>query len=130
MPGSKYLETIQKAMNERAQSLPSRKRSQRQDPDTVTEANSVAQPPPVTQQQYADELDIISRDAIHTAIDAIPGLRHIKVYDGKGKVLGRSYKVKLWPTLILLRNGEEVERLVRPVTVDDIRPALARLQQG
>lgn len=72
---------------------------------------------------------LAARDAIHAAIDEIPGLRHIKVYDGKGKVLGRSYKVKLWPTLILLRNGEEVERLVRPVRVDDILPALARLLQ-
>lgn len=42
---------------------------------------------------------------------------HIKVYDGKGKQLGRQFKVKLWPTLIKLRDGKEVARLVRPVTV-------------
>ncbi len=41
-------------------------------------------------------------------------LRHIKIYDGKGKPLGRSFRVKLWPTLILLRNGEEAARVVRP----------------
>jgi len=28
---------------------------------------------------------------------------HIKVFDGKGKTLGRFYKVKLWPTLILIK---------------------------
>ena len=43
-------------------------------------------------------------------------LRHIKVADGKGKRLGRAYGVKLWPTLILLRDGEEIERIVRPTT--------------
>jgi len=49
---------------------------------------------------------------------------HIKVYDGKGKPLGRVFRVKLWPTLILLHNGEEVGRLVRPVHADEIRKFL------
>ena len=31
--------------------------------------------------------------------------------------LGRSFRVKLWPTLVFLRDGEEVARLVRPVTM-------------
>lgn len=43
-----------------------------------------------------------------------PGVRHIKVEDGPGRPLGRSYGVKLWPTLIFLRDGKEVQRLVRP----------------
>lgn len=41
-------------------------------------------------------------------------VRHIKVEDGSGKPLGRSFGIKLWPTLILLRNGEELARAVRP----------------
>ncbi|MDN2663718.1 thioredoxin family protein [Psychromonas sp. 14N.309.X.WAT.B.A12] len=41
-------------------------------------------------------------------------LRHIKVFDGKGKQLGRAFKVKLWPTFILLKDGDEVARLIRP----------------
>ncbi|GAB3481237.1 thioredoxin family protein [Marinomonas epiphytica] len=41
-------------------------------------------------------------------------MTHIKIYDGKGKRLGRLFKVKLWPTLILLKEGEELDRLVRP----------------
>jgi thioredoxin 1 len=53
---------------------------------------------------------------------------HIKVEDGKGKPLGRSYKVKLWPTLIFLREGQEVARLVRPDNEEAIRRALASLQ--
>ena len=39
---------------------------------------------------------------------------HIKVEDGPGQRLGRSFGVKLWPTLILLRDGQEVARVVRP----------------
>lgn len=48
-------------------------------------------------------------------------LPHIKVYDGKGKRLGREFQVKLWPTLILLSSGEEVARLVRPLQVEEVR---------
>ena len=49
-------------------------------------------------------------------------LPHIKLYDGKGKPLGRAFKVKLWPTLILLRDGKEVGRIVRPLTTEDLEP--------
>jgi thioredoxin 1 len=45
-------------------------------------------------------------------------LTHIKVYDGKGKKLGRFFQVKLWPTLILFHDGQEVARLVRPLHAD------------
>ena len=47
-------------------------------------------------------------------------LPHIKVYDGKGKPLGRAFGVKLWPTLILLHDGKEVARLVRPLHADEV----------
>lgn len=47
-------------------------------------------------------------------------LPHWKIEDGKGKPLGRSFQVKLWPTLILLRDGEEVARVVRPVDGADL----------
>jgi thioredoxin 1 len=52
--------------------------------------------------------------AIATALKAHPAARHIKVEDGKGKPLGRSFGVKLWPTLIYLENGAEKGRVVRP----------------
>lgn len=45
---------------------------------------------------------------------AHPGLRHLKVEDGPGRSLGRSFKVKLWPTLIFMKDGTEVARVVRP----------------
>lgn len=50
--------------------------------------------------------------------------RHIKVEDGSGYPLGRSYRIKLWPTLVLLRDGQEVARLVRPTQAADISAAL------
>ncbi len=51
--------------------------------------------------------------------------RHIKVEDGPGHALGRSLRVKLWPTLVLLRDGQEVARLVRPTQTTDISAALS-----
>ena len=58
--------------------------------------------------------------------DAV-GVRHIKVEDGKGRRLGRQFKVKLWPTMIFLRDGEEVARVVRPTSRAVIDEALAKL---
>jgi thioredoxin 1 len=52
-------------------------------------------------------------------------LPHIKVVDGKGQPLGRSFKIKLWPTLILLNSGREVARLVRPVSAEEVQNLLA-----
>lgn len=54
-------------------------------------------------------------------------VRHIKVEDGKGRPLGRSFRVKLWPTLIFIANGIEQERLVRPTNARSIQDALARI---
>lgn len=59
-----------------------------------------------------------------------PGVRHIKVEDGSGRPLGRSYRVKLWPTLIFLRDGKEVARLVRPDNAGDIARALNDIDGG
>ena len=57
---------------------------------------------------------------ITAALDKRPTVRHIKVEDGKGRPLGRSFKVKLWPTLVYLENGAEVGRVVRPNNVAEI----------
>jgi thioredoxin 1 len=43
-----------------------------------------------------------------------PAVRHIKIEDGKGRPLGRSFRVKLWPTLVYLEGGVEKGRVVRP----------------
>jgi thioredoxin 1 len=52
-----------------------------------------------------------------------PLVRHIKVEDGKGKPLGRSFRVKLWPNLVFLRDGQVVQQSARPET-DEIRRGL------
>jgi thioredoxin 1 len=54
-------------------------------------------------------------------------LRHIKVEDGPGRPLGRSFRVKLWPTLIFLRDGRELARVTRPGSSDELREALAKI---
>ena len=54
-------------------------------------------------------------------------MAHIKVEDGPGQRLGRSFGVKLWPTLVFLKDGREIERLVRPTASGPIEQALARI---
>ncbi len=63
---------------------------------------------------------------IAAALAQQPQVRHLKVEDGSGRPLGRAFRVKLWPTLVFLRDGREVARLVRPQSADAIRDALAR----
>lgn len=62
-----------------------------------------------------------------SAIAAHPAVRHIKIADGSGRPLGRSFHVKLWPTLVFLRDGHEIARLVRPGDANSIADALARI---
>jgi thioredoxin 1 len=57
-----------------------------------------------------------------------PGVRHIKVEDGKGKPLGRSFRVKLWPTLVYLENGAEKGRAVRPNSPTEIESIFSGAQ--
>jgi thioredoxin 1 len=56
-------------------------------------------------------------------------VKHIKIEDGSGRPLGRSFRVKLWPTLVFMPGGKEVARLVRPGDVSEIRDALALIDE-
>jgi len=67
---------------------------------------------------------------IATAFANHPQVGHIKIEDGPGRRLGRSFRVKLWPTLIFMRQGKEVERLVRPTDSSAIERALAQIDPG
>lgn len=62
---------------------------------------------------------------IASALEEHAEVRHVKVEDGKGRPLGRSFGVKLWPTLIALRDGREIGRAVRPQN----RQVIAKLLQ-
>jgi thioredoxin 1 len=64
---------------------------------------------------------------ITEVFSAHPGLRRIKVEDGKGRPLGRSFRVKLWPTLIFLKDGKEAARVVRPSGADELHAALSQI---
>lgn len=55
------------------------------------------------------------------------GVAHLRVEDGKGRPLGRSFAVKLWPTLVLLRDGREVARVVRPQGENSLLPLTQEL---
>ena len=66
-----------------------------------------------------------AKPMIANALAAHPGVRHVKVEDGSGQPLGRSYGVKLWPTLVFLADGREAARLVRPRGAAAIDEALA-----
>ncbi len=54
-----------------------------------------------------------------------PAIRHIRIEDGRGRPLGRSFGVKLWPTLIYLETGVEKGRVVRPANAGEIEAILA-----
>jgi thioredoxin 1 len=64
---------------------------------------------------------------IEEAFAAHPGMRRIKIEDGKGRPLGRSFRVKLWPTLIFLKDGKEVQRVVRPTDTEAMKAALVQI---
>ncbi|MFM0294567.1 MULTISPECIES: thioredoxin family protein [Paraburkholderia] len=65
--------------------------------------------------------------SIAKALEAHADVRHLKIEDGPGRPLGRSFKVKLWPTLILMRDGAEVARVVRPANAAQIADAFTSL---
>lgn len=63
---------------------------------------------------------------IEQALQDYPQARHIKVEDGPGRALGRSFRIKLWPTVVVMKNGVEVARVTRPVDADEVRQALSK----
>jgi thioredoxin 1 len=63
---------------------------------------------------------------VEEALLEFPSLRHVKVEDGPGAHLGRSFRVKLWLTLVFLKDGKEVARIVCPRNAEEIRAELAK----
>ena len=64
---------------------------------------------------------------IQQAMAAHSQLRHLKVEDGPGRPLGRSFRVKLWPTLIFMKDGVEVARVVRPNDAQTVSDAALQI---
>jgi len=63
------------------------------------------------------------RPALEAALTHHRGVRYVWIEDGKGKPLGRSFGVKLWPTLVFLRDGQVVRQAARP-TLDEVQEGL------
>jgi len=70
-----------------------------------------------------------AQPVIEQALDG-RGWRHLLVEDGSGRPLGRSFQIKLWPTLVFLQDGQEVARVVRPASLEDIAAASGRQADG
>ena len=64
-----------------------------------------------------------------SALRSHPGVRHVRVSDGSGKPLGRSFRVKLWPTFVFLRDGQAVGQAVRP-SGEELRAGMEALARG
>jgi len=96
-------------------------------PETITREQADALPG-VTVLQFGTDWCGYCRAAekvIDPVLDTADGPRRVLVEDGKGRPLGRSYRVKLWPTLVFLADGVEVARVVRPWRESDVEEALS-----
>lgn len=69
-----------------------------------------------------------ARPLIDRVLEEHPDVQYLRIEDGKGKPLGRSFAVKLWPTLIFWNDGGEVARRVRPTDAHELTEAFRRLQ--
>jgi thioredoxin 1 len=58
-----------------------------------------------------------------------PQVQHIKIEDARGKPLGRSFRVKLWPNLVFMKNGQVVQQSARPEG-DEVRRGLEAITGG
>ena len=76
-------------------------------------------PEPVANVVPVDAKDLAAVMARH------PSVRHLRIEDGRGRPLGRSFRVKLWPTLIFMDGGVEKGRVVRPGNASEIEAIFA-----
>lgn len=98
-------------------------------PETLTRAELDARPEPVLLGFGTNWCGhcLAASAPVAQVLQAWPDLEHLAVEDGPGRALGRSFRVKLWPTLIVVRQGQELGRLVRPVTEAQVQTFLSSL---
>ena len=65
---------------------------------------------------------IAARSAVDRWRGPHPEIDHLRIEDDRGRPLGRAHDVKLWPTLVLVRDGRELARVVRPREARDLWP--------
>lgn len=100
--------------------------------EAAPERSEVDALPGATVLEFGTNWCGVCRAAQPAITEALAGqpVRHIKIEDGSGRKLGRSFGVKLWPTLIFLSGGVEAARVVRPRHAQDVRDALSQLPTG
>lgn len=64
--------------------------------------------------------------SLDTMLDRHPEVRHVMIEDGPGRPLGRSFGVKLWPTLVFLKDGSAIRQVSRP-DPDELREGFEAL---
>ncbi|MBL8279029.1 MAG: thioredoxin family protein [Pelomonas sp.] len=98
-------------------------------PETLSRAEADALPGATVLEFGANWCSICqgATPSIAQGLAARTGLRHLRIEDGRGRPLGRAYGIKLWPTLVVLQDGREVARVVRPQAPEDVQVALAAL---
>lgn len=69
----------------------------------------------------------VAQPLIADALKRHPEVRHLRIEDGKGRRLGRSFAVKLWPALIFIKDGQEVARVIRATTQREVDAGFAQL---
>ena len=65
-----------------------------------------------------------AQPAIAQALQGRSDITHLQIVAGQGQALGRSFHVRLWPTLIVLQHGQELARVVRPATAQAVQHIL------
>ena len=63
-----------------------------------------------------------ARPAIRPLLGDQPQLEHLKIEDGRGEPPGRPFRITLRPTLVLLRGGQQLARVVGPLSAADLLP--------
>ena len=69
----------------------------------------------------------LAQPLIADALKRHPEVRHLRIEDGKGRRLGRSFAVKLWPALIFMKDGQEVARVIRATTQPEVDAGFSKL---
>ena len=69
----------------------------------------------------------VAQPLIADGLKRHPDVRHLRIEDGKGRRLGRTFAVKLWPALIFMKDGQELARVLRPTTQREVDAGFASL---
>ena len=101
----------------------------RYDPTPPGSAEIAAMPGPTVLEFGTDWCGhcLAARPFVEQALASAPRVRFLRVEDGPGRALGRAFRIKLWPTLVFLRDGVELARVVRPLGTGAIAAALDRI---